>query len=80
VAKLLPSSSTSTPSRFASSADPPPPWTLPTQLELAGEELQHLRQLSCVGSVQGHSGHEVAAFSVAGVVAYVRVSMVACLP
>ena len=29
MAKLLPSSSTSTPSRFASSADPPPPWTPP---------------------------------------------------
>ena len=34
MAKLLPSSSTSTPSRFASSADPPPPWTPPDRLTL----------------------------------------------
>lgn len=39
-----------------------------------------LRQLSCVGGVQGQSGHEVAAFSVAGVVADVRAGVVACLP
>src|SRR3984885_12562559 len=103
MAKLLPSSSTSTPSRFASSADPPPPWTPPPQLaggvggmadevfqrraeavwvslEPVGEELQHLRQLGCVGGVQGHSGHEVAAFSVPGVGASVRAGTVACLP
>jgi hypothetical protein len=49
-------------------------------LEPVGEELQHLRQLSCVGGVQGHSGHEVAAFSVPGVGASVRAGTVACLP
>ena len=41
-------------------------------LEPVGEELQHLRQLGSVVGVQGYSGHEVAAFPVAGVVAAAR--------
>jgi hypothetical protein len=49
-------------------------------VELVGGKLQHLRQLSCVGSVQGHSGHEIAAFSVSGVVAAARAGMAAFFP